>query len=606
LICEFIDSEKLEDVLDSMPKVVRMLDMFGSKSIDGDDLTILAVYFVYSIKYDQPYRITFNFIEFLIPDEVRLNKLESLINTYCEKLNLGYFIFTKHGLVSRDLISRKDKYIEVLKNVSQTLRDNGRKNCILYGTLLGAVRNNSFIPYDDDVDLCVFSNATVIDDVILDRNEIVDILRINGFEVIYEPTNFWNIHVYSVENELTIDLFPIFIFGEKVILHMEEMKFREIPLSIIEPFSLVKLYDEEFFAPAKPEEFLYERYGNNWHISDRFFEFPYKISTNSFLSNDKVLIINDENNVTEIENNEDFFVSDVIEDVLWIDKPDWMDVLALRHRRGEFSDEMCDRIFHFIRDGFIVIPNAVDLETVHKVNEEINSKWEYPPKDLFIETFEPDSKINVIPADIEYKTGRTKMLDVYAHSDIVRSAINNEPTRQFLTAIFGDAPKAFQSLNFWFGSGQPIHKDSAYVKIDKEPTKFAASWIALEDIVVGSGELEYFVGSHKAPPYLFGGKNKWLESNPSEHNDFLISLYRDATLYNQTHQKFIARAGDVLIWHADLSHGGTKVIKNNTTRLSLVTHFTPKSSSPYFYRKRRFIEKDDGDMVFVSQYSDIN
>ena len=312
------------------------------------------------------------------------------------------------------------------------------------------------------------------------------------------------------------------------------------------------------------------------------------------------------NNVSETSKMEDIFISDVIEDILWIDKPDWMDVLALRHRRGEFSDEICDRIFHFIRDGFIVIPNAVDLETVHKVNEEINSKWEYPPKDLFIETFEPDSKINVIPADIEYKTGRTKMLDVYAHSDIVRSAINNEPTRQFLTAIFGDAPKAFQSLNFWFGSGQPIHKDSAYVKIDKEPTKFAASWIALEDIVVGSGELEYFVGSHKAPPYLFGGKNKWLESNPSEHNDFLISLYRDATLYNQTHQKFIARAGDVLIWHADLSHGGTKVIKNNTTRLSLVTHFTPKSSSPYFYRKRRFIEKDDGDMVFVSQYSDIN
>jgi ectoine hydroxylase-related dioxygenase (phytanoyl-CoA dioxygenase family) len=44
---------------------------------------------------------------------------------------------------------------------------------------------------------------------------------------------------------------------------------------------------------------------------------------------------------------------------------------------------------------------------------------------------------------------------------------------------------------------------------------------------------------------------------------------------------FAARKGDVLVWHADLVHGGNPV-SNVTTRKSIVTHYCPKHLSPLF------------------------
>ena len=78
---------------------------------------------------------------------------------------------------------------------------------------------------------------------------------------------------------------------------------------------------------------------------------------------------------------------------------------------------------------------------------------------------------------------------------------------EFLSAVFEDKPKAFQSLYFWKGSEQPIHKDTAYVKVDNEPMQLTASWLALEDVHANTGELEYYIGSHRAPDYLFGGSH---------------------------------------------------------------------------------------------------
>ena len=57
----------------------------------------------------------------------------------------------------------------------------------------------------------------------------------------------------------------------------------------------------------------------------------------------------------------------------------------------------------------------------------------------------------------------------------------------------------------------------------------AATWLALDDVRPGSGEPEYFTGSHRAPDYMFGGgMSKWLEGYAGEHERFLQSLHEDA------------------------------------------------------------------------------
>jgi hypothetical protein len=290
---------------------------------------------------------------------------------------------------------------------------------------------------------------------------------------------------------------------------------------------------------------------------------------------------------------------------LWVDRHDWLDNLAAKHRRGEISDALSARLFRFVRDGYLVIEGAVPAPTVARVNTDIERLWQKPPEGLLIETFEPDGEMRYIAPDIRYRDGRTKLLDAYAFSGAAREAIAAAEVVEFLTAIFADKPQAFQGLHFWNGSQQAMHKDTAYVKVDTNPMHLAATWLALEDVEAGTGELEYYVGSHRAPDFLFGGNSKWMESHSAEHDSFLQSLHDDATRYDQTRTSFLAKAGDVLIWHADLAHGGAPITKPGRSRRSLVTHFTSAGDEPFYRRSSRHRQAELQGCLFTSAYYDV-
>jgi hypothetical protein len=50
--------------------------------------------------------------------------------------------------------------------------------------------------------------------------------------------------------------------------------------------------------------------------------------------------------------------------------------------------------------------------------------------------------------------------------------------------------------------------------------------------------------------------------------------------------RFHPKQGDVLLWHADLVHGGSKREHRNLTRQSLVTHYCPVNVDPLWMDTR--------------------
>jgi ectoine hydroxylase-related dioxygenase (phytanoyl-CoA dioxygenase family) len=175
-----------------------------------------------------------------------------------------------------------------------------------------------------------------------------------------------------------------------------------------------------------------------------------------------------------------------------------------------------------------------------------------------------------------------KLLDIYEFLESARAVIFAPIIQRFLEVVFERPALAHQGLSFYRGSKQAIHRDTAFVKVSS-PMEFVASWVALEDISPGCGELEYYEGSHTWPEFLFEGKYKWWPGDSEELATFHRTLAESAEERAVAPTRFLPKKGDVFIWSADLGHGGSAYTDPSRTRKSLVTHYSPVNVYPMYF-----------------------
>lgn len=78
---------------------------------------------------------------------------EALYRTVCSEAGIPYDISHKLSVYNGKLRRIKEIEVELLKEVDRICRENGIQYFLAAGTLLGAVRNNRSIPWDDDLDI---------------------------------------------------------------------------------------------------------------------------------------------------------------------------------------------------------------------------------------------------------------------------------------------------------------------------------------------------------------------------------------------------------------------------------------------------------------------
>ncbi len=155
------------------------------------------------------------------------------------------------------------------------------------------------------------------------------------------------------------------------------------------------------------------------------------------------------------------------------------------------------------------------------------------------------------------------------------AAIATEPAMlALLTKLYGRAAFPFQTLNFERGSQQHVHTDA--VHFNSWPQGFMCGvWVALEDVTADNGPLLYCPGSHRWAIY----DNEQTMATPADRNrpasqaafhDLWNALIADR---NATPTRFLPRAGQALIWAANLLHGGAPIVDPQATRWSQVTHY---------------------------------
>ena len=153
----------------------------------------------------------------------------------------------------------------------------------------------------------------------------------------------------------------------------------------------------------------------------------------------------------------------------------------------------------------------------------------------------------------------------------------------FIYLLHGRKPFPFQTLNFKYGTGQPMHSDLIHFAGWPSQTMTAA-WIALEDVSEASGPLEYFLGSHLEEFQTMEKLSCPLGAYRSCY-EAALSLYIDKNKHRWRKAHMLPKKGQVVIWDSNTIHGGGFVTNESVTRLSQVTHYFFEDDKFFFQPK---------------------
>lgn len=185
---------------------------------------------------------------------------------------------------------------------------------------------------------------------------------------------------------------------------------------------------------------------------------------------------------------------------------------------------------------------------------------------------------------VKFENKDDRIMFAVQHSNLLKKLGNDKQLTTVLNYLLDGEAVLFQSINFTKqGSQQKTHSDTIHMTTYPLGGLLGV-WIALEDIELDNGPLHYYPTSHKLPyflneafdnvgtKYFLGGKN---------YKDYENMIEEKVKKYGLKKQVFTAQKGDVLIWHANLLHGGEAHQNPAKTRKSMVFHYFKKDSICY-------------------------
>ncbi len=229
----------------------------------------------------------------------------------------------------------------------------------------------------------------------------------------------------------------------------------------------------------------------------------------------------------------------------WVESPFFDDLL----QKKDISPQQCQQAIQFNKEGFLLLPQAVDHNLIDRTIREIEGEY---------------------PANVGESPARHQ--DLWKKYPTVRALACQPQLIAVLEMLYGREPIPFQTLNFKFGTQQRAHSDT--IHFSSVPVRFMCGvWVALEDTTAQNGPLFYYPRSHRQEEFNYFDIGIEAEENYAEYpryEDF-IEEFMEAKGYQR--QEIHMKKGDVLIWSSNLIHGGMPITGGNLSRWSQVTHY---------------------------------
>jgi SAM-dependent methyltransferase len=175
------------------------------------------------------------------------------------------------GLRPAEAAALQDRLLDRLARVQADLEELGLRPFVVYGTLLGAVRDGDLIPHDDDADLGYVSAHEHPADVLRENLALERALRQRGYSVLRHSGGHLQLTFSGADVALDhyIDIFTAFVTGDRTYLCFQvgaeglDLRAR----------TDVTIRGRRFPAPIASEALLAATYGPGWRIPDPSFTF---------------------------------------------------------------------------------------------------------------------------------------------------------------------------------------------------------------------------------------------------------------------------------------------------------------------------------------------
>jgi phytanoyl-CoA hydroxylase len=223
----------------------------------------------------------------------------------------------------------------------------------------------------------------------------------------------------------------------------------------------------------------------------------------------------------------------------------------------------------FGRDGYAALEGFFSPSQIDRATSAVRRLLAEKSNEIVVDSLETGQRTFWAQA-ANPRGGHFKFNDLYLMSAEVRGLALDFGLTSILSDLLGEPAVLCNSLNFEKGSSQPMHIDSLYMT-PRTPHSLIATWVALEDVHPDAGPLVYYPGSHKIPLYTFNDGTH--HASREESADWFDYIDVQIRLRGLKERAFMAKKGDVFIWHSDLVHGGGPIADRSLTRSSLVCHY---------------------------------
>lgn len=216
----------------------------------------------------------------------------------------------------------------------------------------------------------------------------------------------------------------------------------------------------------------------------------------------------------------------------------------------------------FYDNGYSIVHNYITTQKADTINNEIDKLLQ--------------------SGELSFTNGNKLMFAIHK-SEIIKAVGLDKNLMQLLDILMDGKTQLFQSINFLNGSQQKTHSDSIHM------TTFPLGgligvWIALEDVGLENGALHYYPKSHKLPYYMnsdYDNEGSFWKLGDKGYSQYEKMLAEKVAQLQLEKKIFTCKKGDMLIWHANILHGGEPHIDSSKTRKSIVFHYFDEQSICY-------------------------